>query len=579
MQRAASFGRRFRATMATNYRTHTMQHTKVSSADAPLPEAWTQSPSPAGRAPEGSSSKDGAPHRPPDRVLTYRRVSGQEQDKTGTSPERQDEQLDAYVGAVGARERLDFFEVESGTRRGEPRRVEVAKLLRAVRPGDVVVCADLDRFTRNLSFAVDKVREIVAGGARFISLREGEFDGTPAGEFKLAVYAAVAQLEHARILDRTQGNRQRLRSLGKWVEGSPPYGYRRAKGRPGEDKPRTLEIDEAAAPVVVAAFQLCIKGHSVDKISAYLIDKFEGRTFNHTWVLHALKNRVYLGQVSLTPYRPRTHEATDPLPVEWVNAHPPIISRDIFDQVQAALAGRRGKGPKPYQASGTAGWLLRGMAYCGICGALCGSAPAHKTSRHKVAGYYVCRHRTHPKRHQQRCTEAPYMRQPDGDTLIDREVKKRLAALPALLGQLPKTRGKVRDFETERKALIESRQRLVTLVKGKDSPFSVQDIMDAGREINNKLSVLAVDEREQAAEAGADTVDNRKAARTFVEGVAKRWDGFDAADRRLVIRTLVAKIVIRSTDTLDVEWKDSSALTADITAAGADIARLLTEPV
>jgi DNA invertase Pin-like site-specific DNA recombinase len=38
---------------------------------------------------------------------------------------------------------------------------------------------DLDRFTRDLRFAVEKVREIVEKGARFISLREGEFAGTP----------------------------------------------------------------------------------------------------------------------------------------------------------------------------------------------------------------------------------------------------------------------------------------------------------------------------------------------------------------------------------------------------------------
>jgi DNA invertase Pin-like site-specific DNA recombinase len=143
------------------------------------------------------------------------RVSTEAQDEPGASPERQKALIDEFYARSGASELLPFCEVESGTRKGEIRRVEVAKLLAQVQPGDVVVVVDLDRFTRDIRFAVEKVREILEKDARFISLREGEFDGTPAGEFKLDVYAAVAQLEHARIQERTEGNRKRLRSLGK----------------------------------------------------------------------------------------------------------------------------------------------------------------------------------------------------------------------------------------------------------------------------------------------------------------------------------------------------------------------------
>jgi DNA invertase Pin-like site-specific DNA recombinase len=177
------------------------------------PSAWTTAPIVRAR------SADAASYAAPRRVLGYVRVSTEAQDEPGASPERQKALLDDFYARSGAGELLPFCEVESGTRKGEIRRVEVARLLAQVRAGDVVVVVDLDRFTRDLRFAVEKVREIVEKGARFISLREGEFDGTPAGEFKLAVYAAVAQLEHARIQERTEGNRKRLRSMGKWVEG------------------------------------------------------------------------------------------------------------------------------------------------------------------------------------------------------------------------------------------------------------------------------------------------------------------------------------------------------------------------
>ena len=207
-------------------------------------------------------------------MLGYIRVSSKKQDEPGASPAMQKEVIETNFARSNYRECWLFAEVESGTKKGEIRRVEVAKLLKEVRAGDTVVVADLDRFTRNLLFAVEKVREIVDKGARFISLREGEFDNTPDGEFQLMLYAAIAQREHARILQRTSGNRKRLRSLGKWVEGRPPLGYKLApKGRHGE-KLMMLLIDPDTAPAILAIFQLSDQGLNIDKITAHMRERF-----------------------------------------------------------------------------------------------------------------------------------------------------------------------------------------------------------------------------------------------------------------------------------------------------------------
>src|SRR5262249_5953988 len=152
---------------------------------------------------------------------TYGRVSTHEQSITGTSLDGQGEQFNEYSKQAGPLERIDFVEGESGSGKGEERRVEVARMISMVRPGGVVVVTKFDRFTRNLSFAIEKVREIIQRGGRFVSLAEGEFDRTPESEFKLAIWAGVAQMEHARIQDRTRTERRRLRAQGKFVEGQP----------------------------------------------------------------------------------------------------------------------------------------------------------------------------------------------------------------------------------------------------------------------------------------------------------------------------------------------------------------------
>src|SRR4051812_19252770 len=101
------------------------------------------------------------------RFLGYRRVSTGEQGTNGTSLDGQKEELTKLAVAMHAPVVLDFVEVESGSAEKEERRVEVARLLDAVRPGDVVAVAKFDRFTRDLEFAIRKVREILKKGARF----------------------------------------------------------------------------------------------------------------------------------------------------------------------------------------------------------------------------------------------------------------------------------------------------------------------------------------------------------------------------------------------------------------------------
>jgi DNA invertase Pin-like site-specific DNA recombinase len=137
------------------------------------------------------------------RFLGYRRVSTGEQGTSGTSLDGQREELAHLAASLHAPTVLDFVEIESGAAEKEERRVEVARLLETVKPGDIVAVAKFDRFTRDLEFAIRKVREVLNKGARFISIAEGEFDRTPEGELKLSIWASIAQMERARIRDRT----------------------------------------------------------------------------------------------------------------------------------------------------------------------------------------------------------------------------------------------------------------------------------------------------------------------------------------------------------------------------------------
>ena len=81
-------------------------------------------------------------------------------------------------------------------------RPELQRMMDFVREGDVVIVESFSRFARNtrdLLFLTDSLK---AKGVRFVSRKESIDTSTPAGEFMLTVFAALAQLERETTLER-----------------------------------------------------------------------------------------------------------------------------------------------------------------------------------------------------------------------------------------------------------------------------------------------------------------------------------------------------------------------------------------
>jgi DNA invertase Pin-like site-specific DNA recombinase len=503
------------------------------------------------------------------RFLGYRRVSTGEQSTAGTSLDGQKEELDSLASRVQAPVVLDFVEVESGAAEKEEKRVEVARLLDAVRPGDLVAVAKFDRFTRDLEFAIRKVREILGKGARFVSIAEGEFDRSPEGELKLSIWASIAQMERARIRDRTHGQKVRLRAQGKFLEGLPPFGYVKAKGRDASDKPRRLVIDPEKARIVVDMFDLCVGGESLKGIVRHLRANYTGLRFTNTWVSRALHNRVYTGQLATTPVRGRGAAHYFQAPAEWVDAHEPIITNDVWLRAQAALASRRACGDRPSRGSGTDYFLMRALASCGVCGSLVRGVPVHESCNTKHLGYYVCRHRTHPPQGRPRCIRAPYVQQRVADAEIERATLIRLLELRDLLAVAPEPPPPAPDFDAKRAALAARRARLVQAVAA--GKLGLDDIDRPLSEIEQELADVETAAAEHAARTTGDTVERRRAALAFVDTVSEAWTGLEPSERRSVLATLAERIVLTLERKVEVTWRDASSLAASVASVRPEI--------
>src|SRR5262245_10027191 len=138
-------------------------------------------------------------------------------------------------------------------------------------------------------------------------------------------------MERARIKNRTEGRRKTLRAAGKFVEGLPAFGYKRAQASAASDKPRRLEIDPPRAAMVREMFDLCIRGYSAREIARHMRARYTDSRFGHSWIGRVLKNRVYTGQLALTPVRPHNHYSSSQLAAQWVDAHEPSVSMETFN--------------------------------------------------------------------------------------------------------------------------------------------------------------------------------------------------------------------------------------------------------
>lgn len=137
----------------------------------------------------------------------------------------------------------------------------MSKVLDALNTADYVIAAKLDRYARSvLEFSL--LTELASSSGAILVTADGTL-GPETSKLMVNILAAFAQHERETIQTRITASKAHLRSVGRWLGGAAPYGYRLYK----RDGGTFLEIDPAAATVIRECVEkLLHQGHSLSSL-------------------------------------------------------------------------------------------------------------------------------------------------------------------------------------------------------------------------------------------------------------------------------------------------------------------------
>jgi site-specific DNA recombinase len=272
----------------------------------------------------------------------------------------------------------------------------------------VVLVAAPDRLARNYVHQVLLIQELAGHGCR-VEFLDRPMSDDPHDQLLLQIRGAVAEYERTLIAERMRrGRHARLRAgtLLPWTR--PPFGYRLDPDRPRDAAAVRTEPGEAA--LVAQLFDWYLEPRAtLYQLTARLAGLgVVTPTGKPRWTVASvrgiLRNPAYAGQALTNRTRPaparRRKSALQPAgpgithaprpEQDWIAVPvPPVVSQEIFAQVQAKLDTNQQGAARNTRHE----YLLRALVSCGACRLACTGRQLHPGYR-----YYLCRGRTDPLR-------------------------------------------------------------------------------------------------------------------------------------------------------------------------------------
>lgn len=263
-----------------------------------------------------------------------------DREETLISPDQQTDRIQGYATAHDLT--VEMAEPELDVSGGTTTRPILDSLIARVESGELggIIVAQLDRFSRmRIGDALQTIERIEAAGGRVVAVAEAFDNETPEGRLARNMFLSIAQMQLDRYRAGFASAKERALREGIFSAPHVPIGYsctRRKDGGTGK-----LEVDPKAARRVRQAFEARARGASWVEV-AEILER------NEAGASKILRNRVYLGELHVGEMTPN------------LNAHPPLVSRELWEAAQIDH-------PRPPRSGKKRPALLAGIARCATC--------------------------------------------------------------------------------------------------------------------------------------------------------------------------------------------------------------------
>ncbi len=310
----------------------------------------------------------------------YCRVSGDKQEKEGTSLETQLDSCLKYCHDHDYEVAYKFGGVESGLILERPMLNELRELIRNQQI-DVVVVHCLDRLSRDPTHGVILTQELEKHKVILEAVTE-TVDSSELGKLISYIRGFASKLEAEKILERTmRGKKERVK------EGKIPHGgFARLYGYDYNKTTKKRAVNETETYWVKKMYEWLVnEGLSTNAITYRLREQNAPTKCSQYWnrssVIQILKNPAYTGKTyAFTFYQGTNSRKPQDEWMEIPGATPAIITEEMFGVAQAQLQLNYKKAKRNTKRQ----YLLRGHLYCRQCGrSYCGHAA-------RTIGYYRC---------------------------------------------------------------------------------------------------------------------------------------------------------------------------------------------
>ncbi|MNW41899.1 hypothetical protein D3C74_190540 [compost metagenome] len=339
------------------------------------------------------------------KVAIYVRVSSDRQAEKELSIPAQVKAIQQYCLEKGWIIVNEF--IEKGKSAKTDDRPEFQKMIamakRSSRPFDAVVVHKFDRFSRKRDDHVIYKALLNQYGVKVISVTEQTEAETPQDMLLEGMLEVISEFFNANLATEVRKGMTQNAKQGYNNGGTPPYGYRTEHIAMGNQKTKSVWVPGPREEVDLIRWifnQYAFENKGYHKIASALneqkVPTQKGGTWSGSTIRAIIFNESYIGRKVWNKQDYQTKGKKWRERSEWViteNAHPALITKELFEQCQTVAKQRNnggGETHKPFGTKPASPFWLRGIMVCDKCGSrMVGNSTSTRT---KSGGqrYYVC---------------------------------------------------------------------------------------------------------------------------------------------------------------------------------------------